>query len=114
MKRKSQVDSGTLHIHASIMRTDDVEDEFAGRLKVPTLFAYTWLKVRPVYAYEAQRFASQKMEVTHLVTARYIAGVTAKMWLEFRGRRLNIQGVTNIEEDNRLMLIFCSELLGIQ
>ena len=61
--------------------------------------------------YSAQQYVSQ---VTHRVTIRWMAGITAKQQVvykdpEGRQRVLQVQGVGNPDERNRMLILNCLE-----
>jgi SPP1 family predicted phage head-tail adaptor len=48
-------------------------------------------------------------DLTHQVTVRYLAGVTPKMRVNFGGRILEVISVGNVEERDRMTVLWCKE-----
>lgn len=71
----------------------------------------TWAQIRPATAREIERvFAGTVSSVaTHVVTVRYVDGVTTATRVVFQSRILAVTGVANSEERNRELVLACQE-----
>jgi len=47
--------------------------------------------------------------ITHEIRIKYLAGVTAETWILFSGRRIDILSVENCCEEDRILVLTCSE-----
>ncbi len=75
----------------------------------PTDFATLRAAVVPLSGREAVKAMQMEDSVSHKITCRYKAGITAKMRVKFRDRFFNIRAVINIEEANRFLEIMADE-----
>ena len=115
MKKKYAIAAGALNVLLSLYEKVQAEDELAGRTVTPTLVGTMWASVRPVYAYEAARWAAQRMEVSHIISVRAIPSIaisSTKHYFMFGSRTFNITGVTDVEEAGRKLTIYCAETEG--
>jgi SPP1 family predicted phage head-tail adaptor len=78
----------------------------------PTLIATLRASVVPRSGSERIRAMQTEDKITHKITARYKAGITAKHRAKFRGRYFNIRAVINIEEADRFLEILAEEGVG--
>jgi SPP1 family predicted phage head-tail adaptor len=77
-------------------------------------FASVLAEVKPITGTkQAERFINKQMVamVTHLVTVRYVAGVTPKMRIQFGTRYFGIKESLNTEERNIELAMYCKELV---
>lgn len=56
--------------------------------------------------------ASIEADITHTVGMRWFSGLTPKHRINYGGRILEIQSVTNVEERGRMLIVFCKEQIG--
>ncbi|HYE20976.1 MAG TPA: phage head closure protein [Tepidisphaeraceae bacterium] len=70
-----------------------------------------WASVEPIETSGREYLRAQAIQadVTHTVTLRYLAGVTPKNRVQHKGRMLEIQSVSDIEERGRMLVLFCKE-----
>lgn len=47
--------------------------------------------------------------ITHKFCIEYLSGVTAETWVSFNGRRFDIVDVENCCEENRVLILRCTE-----
>lgn len=80
-------------------------------LETVTTFAERWASVDPLSGAEAELMHEVHPEVTHIVTIRYLSGVTPKMRVLFGTRSFEIKAVLNTREANRELGLLCTELL---
>jgi SPP1 family predicted phage head-tail adaptor len=52
---------------------------------------------------------STETNITHEIRIEYVAGVTAETWILFNSRRIDILAVENCCEENRILILTCSE-----
>lgn len=75
--------------------------------------ATRWVGVRQLSAREIERAAMLYAEATHLVTMRWVSGVTpVKMRGKVGSRVFNFGGVNNVEERNIKLEILACERIG--
>jgi SPP1 family predicted phage head-tail adaptor len=81
----------------------------AGFWTNPLPVARAWAHIEPLRGREA--LASMKLEsrITHRITLRYRAGISAAMRVAFKGRYFNIRAVINPEERNEILELLCEE-----
>jgi SPP1 family predicted phage head-tail adaptor len=68
-----------------------------------------WAAVEPLRNSETQQAMSNQMEITHRVTIRYRADVTADMRITFGARVLAIVGIRNPKERGEYLELLCLE-----
>lgn len=49
------------------------------------------------------------VNITHMITIRFDAVITAETWVEFEGRRLDIIDTEDLEERHEWLLLMCLE-----
>jgi SPP1 family predicted phage head-tail adaptor len=96
----------------AIQRRDETTDNIGGQTLVWTTVMSPWCKIEPLSASQRQFAGKTQAEVTHKVTMRYAAGVTAKHRILWGTRVFEISGVRNIEESNALLELSCVEGAG--
>ena len=70
----------------------------------------TWAKIITVSGKTFFDGVNQDVNITHEITIRYDATVTAsKTWVEFNNRRIDILSIENWEERNEWMILTCNE-----
>lgn len=75
----------------------------------PETVATRWGSVEPLRGREFFQAEITQALVTHRVTMRYWKPLAPDMWFEFRGRRLNIVSVINVDEANVKHEVMCTE-----
>ncbi|WP_410496488.1 phage head closure protein [Cellulosilyticum sp. ST5] len=70
-----------------------------------------WAEISPMSG--QQFFAAKQInsEITHNVYIRYREGLKPNMRVLFKGRVFEILYIMNIKEENRLLQIYCKELV---
>ncbi len=103
------VKAGRLRHRVTLQSAADTADGGGGFTTTWSDVATVWAAIEPLKSRE--RLFAQQLEnpVTHRVTIRYRAGVTAKMRLEFGARVFNIRGVINAGERDRTLELLCEE-----
>ncbi len=104
--------AGALRHRVTLQTVGETPDGGGGFTTAWTDVATVWAAIEPLRGRE--RLHAQQLEnpVTHRVTIRYRAGVTAKMRLKFGPRILNIRAVVNPSERNRTLELLCEEGVG--
>jgi SPP1 family predicted phage head-tail adaptor len=76
-----------------------------------TDLATVWASIVPATARDLERLVAGTVQssATHLVTIRYLAGVTTKTRVVFGSRLLSVTGVQNPEERNISLVLVCQE-----
>ncbi len=103
------VKAGRLRHRVTLQNAADTADGGGGFTTTWSDVATVWAAIEPLKSRE--RLFAQQLEtpVTHRVTIRYRAGVTAKMRLKFGARVFNIRGVINAGERDRTLELLCEE-----
>lgn len=103
------VKAGRLRHRVTLQSAADTADGGGGFTTTWSDVATVWAAIEPLAARE--RLFAQQLEnpVTHRVTIRYRAGVTATMRLKFGARVFNIRGVINAGERDRTLELLCEE-----
>jgi SPP1 family predicted phage head-tail adaptor len=84
---------------------DSYKAEVLGWVDVATV----WAAVEPLRGREYFSAQQVNSEVSHRVTIRYRSGVTSAMRVLFGSRVLQIDGVINVNEQNRELQLMCIE-----
>jgi len=50
-----------------------------------------------------------EVDITHRISIEYIAGLTSEKWVKLNGRRLRVVNVENCCEENKTMILRCTE-----
>lgn len=74
--------------------------------------ATVWGQVSPLRGMEALHALQMQAAVSHRVTIRYLAGVTAAMRVLWGERTFNIRSVINSDERRRYLQLMCEEGVG--
>lgn len=79
----------------------------------PTVVATLRASVEPLRGFERLKAMQLEDSVSHKITTRYRAGITAKMRVVFKSRPFNIRSVINVDEANRFLEIFADEGVAV-
>lgn len=103
--------AGKLRHRITIESPADTQGATFGEAKLTwSTFASVWAAVEPIGGKELLRADHVAGGLTHRVSLRYIAGVTAKMRINFNGRHLNIAAPPiNKDERNIELELLCME-----
>jgi len=104
--------AGKLKDRIVIQQRSTSKDGFGEQLHTWTTFNTVWARVEPLSGKEF--FAAQEFraEVTTKITIRYLSGVLPKMRVSFDGSIYDIHAVMNIIEENKKMVLMCSEIVN--
>jgi SPP1 family predicted phage head-tail adaptor len=83
----------------------------ADSLRPGQTLATVWASIVPATARDLERVVAGTVQssATHLVTIRYLAGVTTKTRVVFGSRLFSVTGVQNPEERNISLVLVCQE-----
>lgn len=103
--------AGQLDQLVSIYRERDAADPAGYGEAVPAdvLFAKVWAGISTSGGREFYRASQVYPTLTHLVTIRFLQGLTSKMKIKASGRTLNILAVVDIEARGITMQLPCTE-----
>ena len=70
-----------------------------------------WARIEPATASNTERLIGNTIEapISHIVTLRWHAGVTARSRLTYEGREFNVRGTQNVQERDRWLVLACEE-----
>lgn len=71
--------------------------------------ATVWASIEPLSGREMLAAEAAQSEVSHRVTLRYRAAITAAMRVNYGGRYFNIRAVRNINERDDVLILDCTE-----
>lgn len=80
--------------------------------KFDSLVLTEWAAIEPLRGDEAWITKAQQGILSHKITMRYRAGVTPKMYANWRGRKFHIVSVINVNEENRELILAASEAVS--
>ena len=106
--------AGALRHRVTIQSGTPTRDGFGTEVLVWGTVATVWATVRSVSGREQVQPEQIFANVTHQITLRYLAGLTAKMRVLWRGRVLEIQGVREPDNRLRMMQLDCLEVIDGQ
>lgn len=89
---------GELRHRLELQSPTDSTDSYGQPTRSWATYATVWGKVLPFTANESQLANQQQAVITHRITIRYNADVTAEHRIIFGSRTLNIRGVRDLEE----------------
>ncbi len=89
---------GELRHRLALQSATDSTDSYGQPTRSWATYATVWGKVLPVTAGESQLANQQQADITHRITIRHRADVTAEHRILFGSRTLNIRGVRDLEE----------------
>lgn len=100
---------GALRHRLTIQAESPTADAGGGHGLAWSNVATVWGRVEPLSGGERLRAMQIESRVTHRITIRYRAGVTAANRIAFANRIFNIRAVVNVEERNRILELLCEE-----
>ena len=92
-----------------IRRGTGVKDEMGEIVPVDMPIGTFWASVRPLSSKELLQNAQDALEITHKIRMRWTPEIRHTDILLFRGRRLQIQDVTDVLEQRRELAITANE-----
>lgn len=93
------MDAGRLRERVTVQQAAEGRNAIGETVLSWSTFAERWASVEGVSAREALTAGQNEISITHKVQMRYLAGLTQRMRILWRGRTLEI--VSLLEHDNR-------------
>jgi SPP1 family predicted phage head-tail adaptor len=103
------IESGKLRFLVTIQSLVGTKDSFGQEVQSWQTFKQVWASIEPLMGREliaAQQIAGQ---ADVKIRSRYVAGVTPKMRATYGGHTYDIQGVQNVANRNRELVMMCVE-----
>jgi len=75
----------------------------------PAIVAVVWGRIEPLGGGERLRAMQIEDRLSHRITIRHRAGVTARMRVVFGQRIFNIRALVDVEERGRFLHLLCQE-----
>lgn len=102
--------AGLLRHRVDIQKATESQDAYGEPDKTWTIHATVNAAIEPLTGREFLQNRQIGSELTHQITIRYLAGVTAKMRIRFGLRYFDIESVINENERNVKHVLMCKEL----
>lgn len=102
--------AGKLNKRVGLQQLTQTPDGAGGFTEEWATIATLWAEVAPVSAFERLQADQLRAGVSHRVTIRHRAGVTAKHRLQLGARTFQVQGVRNPDEANERLVLDCEEI----
>lgn len=101
---------GAMRQRVTLEAPTDTQDYVGGIIRLYTPLARLWAQIETQGVEE--QFIEQRLEQSRkvVVTIRWRADVQSQMRFDFRGRKLIIRGVEDIDEKRRFLRCLCEEL----
>lgn len=101
---------GAMRQRVTLEAPTDARDDVGGIIRIYAPLARLWAQIETQGAEE--QFVEQRLEQSGkvVVTIRWRADVQSQMRFDFRGRKLIIRGVEEIDEKRRFLRCLCEEL----
>jgi SPP1 family predicted phage head-tail adaptor len=101
--------AGQLRKRVTIQQRSQTQDEYGQPLLTWSDVATVYAAIEPMNGRELIAAEAVNSDVTHNVTMRYRAGITAAMRLNYQGRLFNIHTILDENERHRMLTLICSE-----
>lgn len=88
---------------------DDTNDCFE-KIKIPKVYCTSWAEILDKGARTVKQLNTTHPEITHLLTIRYRPDITEDMWVDYKGRKLDIETIINPMEANKELKLHCKEV----
>ena len=102
--------AGNLKHKIIIQSYTETKNDFGEVVKGWADFKQAYSSITPVSAKEFFK-AGINAEVSHKVSLRFISGITPKMRVLYGYREFSIEGVINVREENKVLNLFCTEVV---
>lgn len=103
--------AGKLKHRISIEQKSETIDSVGDAVNTWTTFKTVWAEVLSQSGKEFFAAREQHSELTHLITIRYLSGVTPKMRINHGGSFYNILAAFDPRKDRQELKIYCNEQL---
>ncbi|MEK6746879.1 MAG: phage head closure protein [Pseudomonadota bacterium] len=113
MIRNNKNTSSSLRHRVTLQQEINTGDGAGGYVRSWQNVADLWAEISSanIKSYGQEKFFAGKIqaEITHKITIRYRAGITAAMRLTFENRIFNIRAVFNKDENNEILELLAEE-----
>jgi SPP1 family predicted phage head-tail adaptor len=106
---KPKPSTSTLRRRVTVQSRSTVKDGFGQELAEWTDVATVWAAIHPMVGGSQVSGAAEVAEITHLVFVRFLAGVTARMRLQYGAREFEIVSIIDRDEGHVWLELQCSE-----
>lgn len=105
------MDIGSLKHRITFQKLEQTKNEFGEMLGQWSDFKTVWADVRPVSG--RQFFAAKQInnEISHNIYIRYNSELLPNMRIKYKERTFDILYLMNVNEENKLMQIYCKEII---
>ncbi len=111
MGLSTRIDTGKLRHQIDIVAPTNSQDASGGiSLNQNTVVATVWASIEAITGRDQLAIAEFVSTTTHKITIRYMAGITARMQVWFRGRQFQIQAVLNPDERTKMLVLLVLEI----
>lgn len=106
------MDIGRLKHRITFQELSQSQNEYGELVEEWLDIKTVWAEIKPVSG--NQFFAAKQInsEISHNVYIRYRTDLKPSMRIKFKERVFDILYLMNMNEDNRIMQIYCKELIG--
>lgn len=108
-----KMSAGELRHRVTVQSPTKIADEAGGVNTSWADLATVWAAIEPLTGRERFHAQRQDMSVSHRLTMRFVAAVTADHRVKFGNRLFNIRSVINPGERNRWLVLDCEEGVAI-
>jgi len=109
LREKGQRSPGDLRHRITIQTRTATTDGAGGSTYAWATHVTAWASVMPIGARESMMHGGLGGSITHRIRMRYQAGILPSMRVSHRSRILKIEGVRNVDEENRWLELDCVE-----
>jgi len=110
MPSATRIEAGKLRHRVQLVQPTLVQDASGGiEEDQASIFATVWASIEALSGRELYAAQQKVSDVTHKITMRYMAGVTAKLNVRFGNREFQIQAVENPDERTKILNLLCLE-----
>ena len=92
-----------------IEETTETPDTAGGFTESWSTKTAIWAEIRPISGREIMKAEQITDTVTHIITTRYIDGITPKMRIKYNSRYFNIRYVINVLEKSEMLEMLVEE-----
>jgi SPP1 family predicted phage head-tail adaptor len=102
--------AGRLNKRVEIQEAAETTDANGATSRTWSTWRRCWAAIETPSGRETLQSGSPTALLSHLVTIRYVAGVTPKMRIKYGPRIFGIGSVVNVNERNEDLLLACAEV----
>jgi SPP1 family predicted phage head-tail adaptor len=105
---------GSLRHRVTVQSLVETVDQYGQPVQNWDATVSRWAAIRTPNGRDKINADQLKVELTHILTLRYVPGLDVTQRLVFDGRVFNITYVINKDERNREQEVYCNEEVGIE